>query len=140
MRLAPVVGIVAAGWHSWNVLQRYQMNAASQASMSLTYACAARQSDDLLAARQNPLGNINVRDLCLAGRDFYVSWPEVQAMRAGTLKFETTFRPVDWQGSAVIGAAWTLLAVLVALGVLFVIAIARWVWGASGREQAKKRL
>lgn len=137
LRFAPVVGLVAAGWHSRDVLNRYQTDATSQLSMGLTYECAARQSDEQLAARQNPLGNINVRDLCLTGRDFYVSWPEMQAMRAGTLKFETTFRPFDWQGSAVIGIAWSLLAVIVTLGVLFAIAIARWVWGTTAREQAK---
>lgn len=138
LRLALVAGLMGAGWHSWDVLDRYSADAATQSSMKLAYECAARQSDEQLASRQNPVGNINVRDLCLTGRDFYVSWPEMQAMRAGTMKFETTLRPFDWQGSAIIGIAWTLIMALMSLGVLFAITVARWVWGTTARERGRQ--
>lgn len=132
VRLAPVVGLAAAGWHLWSVMDRYQEDVDAQFAMRTAYECAARQSSETLEARQNAYGNINVRDLCLPGRDFIVSWPEVEQVRQGTMTFETTYQPFDWQGAAIMGIAWAALTLLTLLAILSAIAVARWIWGQPG--------
>lgn len=129
LRVALVIGVIAAGWHSWTVLDRYLDDQNALAKSELTYRCAARLSEDVLASRMNEFGNINVRDVCFTDRDFYVAKYELEAVRAGTMKFETAWKPVDWQGALIVGAIWAMSAVLLTLGLLGAIFVGRWVWG-----------
>ncbi|TJV39137.1 MAG: hypothetical protein E5Y02_26875 [Mesorhizobium sp.] len=129
LRAAPVVGIIAAGWHSWDVMQRFQKDSGDTFKQELTYRCAARLPDDYLKSQQNEMGTINVRTACLVDRDFWVSMDEIAKVRAGTLKFEPYYKPYDAYGSLLIGVFWTVLAALATLGCLALTFVAHWVWG-----------
>ncbi|WP_192384064.1 hypothetical protein [Mesorhizobium silamurunense] len=134
--MAPIVGVIAAGWHSWIVLQQWQADRQAQYVEQFNYECAARLPVADLRARMNEFGNINIKDLCLTGRDFFVSEPELERVRAGTMKFETTYHPFDVQGALIIGGFWAVLTALAALALLGVTFLGQWVWGfpATGRD------
>ncbi|BCG73414.1 hypothetical protein MesoLj113a_45720 [Mesorhizobium sp. 113-1-2] len=131
VRIAPVVGVIAAGWYSWTVMDRFQKERVDNVKLSVTYDCVANLSPEVIKQYTNPYGNINVKDLCLTGTDFFVSPDEVARARAGTLKLGTYWEPFDGQGTVITGTIWavlTILATSVLLGITFV---GRWVWGRS---------
>ncbi|TIT00219.1 MAG: hypothetical protein E5W72_13190 [Mesorhizobium sp.] len=130
LRLSLVVGLAAAAWHAWAVFKRYDNARFEQFQSRLTYECAARQSEDELNRRMNGVGNINVNGLC-SDRDFFVSPYELAQVRKGTMKFETTWKPFDWAGTAIAGILWTVGTILATLAVLGAVGLARWVWGRS---------
>lgn len=137
LRLAPVVGIVAGGWHPWAVFDRYTAAQASWLDTELMYRCAARLSEDVLTSRVNEFGTINVKGLCSGDKDAYVALHELEAVRAGTMEFKTPWDPFDWRGSAIVGALWAVLAIAATALILIIIAIGRWVWGRQiGRKSA----
>lgn len=129
LRLAVLVGVAAAGWHAWGVYSRYLDDLTRTAEMQLGYECAARESDEFLRARTNEFGNINIKDICFTGRDFWVSPREISDVRSGSMKFEPSFRPFDLPNSLVVGTLWGLATVLATLACLGTIRLTRWVWG-----------
>lgn len=129
VRLSLLVGLTAAGWHVWSVWKRYSDDQEQWFKSQLTYECAARLTEDQLRPYMNEFGNINVKTLCFTDGDFFVAPYELEAVRAGTMKFETSWRPTDWDGAAITGIIWAVGTLLATLSVLCALGIARWVWG-----------
>ncbi|MBB6465583.1 hypothetical protein HNQ96_001441 [Aminobacter lissarensis] len=129
LRLAVLVGITAAGWHAWTVFSHHIDGNREMGLMQIGYECAARQSDEFLSTRQNEMGNINIRNFCSTGRDFWVSMQEVADVRAGTMSLETERPAYDLPNTLVVGALWGLATLLATLACLAAIRLTRWVWG-----------
>src|SRR5262249_18365402 len=127
-----ILGLVAAGFHAWSVWKRYNDDREAWFKRKLTYECAARLSDNELKPFMNEYGNINVRRLCITNDDFFVSLDELDAVRTGTMKFETGWEPFDWLGTIIMGLLWAIATVLLTVGVLIIVNLGRWVWGKAG--------
>jgi hypothetical protein len=130
LRLSLVVGLAAAGWHAWVVFKRYDDAQREEYLSRLTYKCVARQGDEELNQRMNEFGTINVNGLC-SDRDFYVAPYELAEVRAGTMNFETAWKPFDWPGTVIVGVLWAVGTILVTVAALSAVGMARWVWGRS---------
>ncbi len=132
-RLAIVVGLLTAAWHSWGVFSRYEAEQASWLKTRLLYECAARLKDDDLKARATVFGTVNMKGVCsFDGEDRWVSLSEIADVRNGTMKFETSWKPFDKEGTfvtGVIGMLGTIFATLVVLGA---VRLVQWVWGKAG--------
>ncbi|WP_457300186.1 hypothetical protein [Phyllobacterium sp. P5_D12] len=129
LRLAVVVGLLAAGWHAWGVWDRFGDDRQTSIQRELTYECAARLPEDALKQHVNEFGNINVKTLCFTEDDFFVAPFELEMVRNGTLKFETPGKPFDWAGTVIVGLLWAVSTVLFTIAVLSVVSMVRWVWG-----------
>jgi hypothetical protein len=129
LRLSVLVGLAAAGWHAWTVWQRYNDDVDFWIREKLTYECAARLTEEQLRPYMNEFGNVNVKALCFTDRDFFVAPYELEAVRAGTMKFETSWRPTDWPGAAITGIIWAVGTILATVAALSAVAAVKWVWG-----------
>lgn len=129
LRLSILIGLIASAWHAWGVYSRYLEDVERWAQVLRAYECAAGKSDEFLTSRPNEFGNINVREFCFTGRDFWVSPKEISEVRSGSMKFETMFRPFELPNTFVVGALWALATMLATLACLVAIRLTRWVWG-----------
>ncbi|MEK1853511.1 MAG: hypothetical protein AAAC48_17005, partial [Phyllobacterium sp.] len=85
LRLAVIIGLVAAAWHAWGVWKRFSDDSQTSIKRELTYECAARLPEDALNQHVNEFGNINVKTLCFTEGDFFVAPYELEAVRNGTM-------------------------------------------------------
>lgn len=129
LRLSLVVGVLSAAWYSWTVFSQYAADRDEWLKMRFVHECAARVSDGDLKKHMNSFGNINVKGVFCADRDFWVSPQEIMEVRNGTAEFKTAYQPLDGVGAAwaaVIGIVGTILATVAALSVVKMV---QWVWG-----------
>lgn len=133
-RLSLLVGLLAAAWDAWGWFDLYQQEQKRWFKTELMYKCAAALSPEILAPHITEFGTINVRSFCFTDDDAFVSLKELDEVRAGTMKFETSWKPFYWQNTAVVGLLWAFGTLFATLLALTAIAATRWVWGKSASD------
>ena len=134
LRLSVVLGALAGAVSAWSELQRQNQSESLRFELRRGYDCAARLLGPDPSQHTSANGNINVRNLGCASRDFWVSPAEIAAIRTGdTSIYEGSPSPYGWTApasAAVIG--------FVAINFLFLASVIAWRvgrWVIGGREE-----
>lgn len=128
-RVSLVAAALAAGYYSYENLQRHEAEQAEDRLFKMAMECGARIDAAFLEQKKNDYGNIDIGALGCASRKFITNAQELSEVRAGTYQFKSysAFKPFDPLGTAVNAFAAFVLVNLAGLAFVGARSVLGWV-------------